>query len=180
VLRLVEENTRALHKEYEAFVRGSCDEVIHGRMAHPGRQPFAGILYWFESPGIWVSFRQPGRYWNGYGFSKPRGTSPVGIDFEINYAFHGINPALGAALARDDQDTICLVHRGKFTGKRGLTKERSLEFFEQRFPERLVVALEQGSPTKFILVARLVGGLNDIADFGRAVVVLKQTVGRRS
>lgn len=175
MLQLIEENVQVLQEEYEAFIRGSCDEVISAEMAYLGR---CGPQYWFESPGIWVSFRRPGRYWNGYGFSKPSDTSRVGIDFEVNYPFNGVNTAVAGALARDDQGTVFLVHRGKFRGGKGLTQRCSMEYFEQRSPERVAEVIERGRSSRFILVSRLIGGLNDLADFGRAVVDLKQTVGR--
>lgn len=87
---------------------------------------------------------------------------------------------MGGGLARDSEGTVYFVHRGKFAARKGLTKEYVLNFFEQCFPDRVVAVLDdKGRHAKFILVARMLDGLSDIADFGRAVVALKQGLGRR-
>ncbi|MGI6666581.1 MAG: hypothetical protein ACOX5Q_03860 [Bacillota bacterium] len=74
MLELVYENVPTLQEEYEAYIRGSCDEEMEAMLVHLGRGPFPRTLYWFNNLGMWVSFHRPqGRFWNAYGFNKPQG-----------------------------------------------------------------------------------------------------------
>lgn len=181
MLKLVYENVPTLQEEYEAYIRGSCDEEMEAMLVHLGRGPFPRTLYWFNNLGMWVSFhRAQGRFWNAYGFNKPQVQKPVVIDFEINYSYDGLNPTMGGGLARDSEGTVYFVHRGKSAARKGLAKEYALNFFDQCFRDRVVTVLDdKDRHAKFILVARMLDGFSDIADLGRAVVALKQGLGRR-
>ena len=59
MLKLVYENVPTLQEEYEAYIRGSCDEEMEAMLVHLGRGPFPRTLYWFNNLGMWVSFHRP-------------------------------------------------------------------------------------------------------------------------
>jgi len=174
MLRLIDDNIVRFQEQFEQHIQANCTEVIKGQLAHLGRR-FDAWLYWFSDPGLWVSFRRPKRYRNAYGFSKPKGTSPVGIDFEINFPLVGINRRIAGALAQDEAGKIYMVHRGKLGGARpGLTKENVLGYFRKHHPQRIVELEEPAGLLTVILVGPLLGGLDEVAEFGRAVLQIEQ------
>ncbi|MGE5580206.1 MAG: hypothetical protein ACM3WU_09210 [Bacillota bacterium] len=173
MLRVVEDKVAEYQEQYEKYVQANRTEETRGQLAHVGRR-FDATLYWFSEPGLWVSFRRPRRYWNAYGFAKPRGTSPVGIDFEINFPFVGVDRRIGGALAQDEAGTVYMVHRGKLGGARpGLSKANVLSYFERHHRERIVELKEPQDSSTVILVGPLLGGLDGVAEFGRAVLRIK-------
>ena len=180
MLRLIEGNSDALQAAFEAFIRKACDKEFRGRLAHPGRS-FEATMYWFDMPGLWVSFRKPGRYWNAYGFAKPVGFTPVSIDFEVNYPCSGLDRRIAACLAQDETGATVLAHRGKFgAGRVGLTREEGLRYFRLHLPQRMERLQERDLISDVILVGPLINGIESIAEFGRAVVALKQNYPSRS
>lgn len=67
-----------------------------------------------------------------------------------------------------------MVHRGKLGGARsGLSKANVLSYFEQHHPERIVELREPQGSSTVILVGPLLGGLDGVAEFGRAVQRIK-------
>jgi hypothetical protein len=68
-----------------------------------------------------------------------------------------------------------MVHRGKLGGARpGLTKENVLGYFRKHHPQRIVELEEPAGLLTVILVGPLLGGLDEVAEFGRAVLQIEQ------
>ena len=70
-----------------------------------------------ESLKYWMtSLKLSTRYWNGFGIEKPKENKYHTIICEINFPLKGINCRIAAAFAKDENDDIFVVHRGKLGG----------------------------------------------------------------
>jgi len=79
-------------------------------------------VHWHPVLNVWVCFDDAAagnRYWNAFGLGNPRDVSgTLSIVVEINSPLSGINRRVAGAFARDSDDELYLVHRGKLGGGR--------------------------------------------------------------
>jgi hypothetical protein len=112
---------------------------------------------WIASLGIWAHFGIPPegkssrsrRYWNVFGLERPAGM--VNIVCEINPPVEGIDRRISGAFARTENDTIAVLHRGRFNVTGGMT----MRFFRQRYSKKYVTVADERITSDVILVGEI-------------------------
>lgn len=111
-------------RQFAKSFRPLISEKFKVKLGHQGAS-FRAKVSWSKKLGIWI-FSQTTkdvRYWNAFGIGQPKGVSHLPITAEINFSWTGIDRKTGAAFARDAQNRIYVVHRGKIGGgKKGIGK----------------------------------------------------------
>jgi hypothetical protein len=97
----------------------SVGEKINVKVGHKG-QGYDMEVSWLPSEGIWIGPRKlDNRYWNAFGVGQPKVLpSSNSIACEINFPFQGVNRKIAGIFAKDDQEIIWVLHRGKIGGGR--------------------------------------------------------------
>jgi hypothetical protein len=128
------DNQADIKKCNQVFVRKFkpfIDEQIKIKLGHQGAS-FNAKVSFAKKLGIWIFSRpiKDIRYWNVFGTDKPQPASLSPITCEINFPWSSIDRKTGGAFARDEQNNIFVVHRGKIGGgRKGIGKS----FFEHSY-----------------------------------------------
>jgi hypothetical protein len=115
------------------------------------------MVHWIAPLRVWGFFAESeGSYWNGFGIKRPVQDERLGITVEINPPPRGIERRMQGAIGLDPSSGgLCLLHRGKIGGRKGV----GAGLFWKRFrggvrlkesdrdvPSRAVVVGQIGSP----------------------------------
>ncbi len=125
--KLIARYARLFTKSFRPFV----DEKIRVKLGHQGAN-FDAKVAWSKKLNLWIYSQATRgvRYWNVFGRGKPPASGHLAITAEINFPWKGIDRKTGAAFARDRQNRIYVIHRGKIGGgKKGVGKS----LFEENY-----------------------------------------------
>ena len=172
--KLIARYARLFAKSFRPFV----DEKIRVKLGHQGAN-FDAKVTWSKKLNLWIYSQatRDVRYWNVFGRGKPPASGHLTITAEINFPWKGIDRKTGAAFARDRQNRIYVIHRGKIGGgKKGVGKT----LFEENY--RGVWAwMEDGGSLSQVAVVGLLGSERfalQAAGFVEKIEKLKLAVSR--
>lgn len=148
--KLIARYARLFTKSFRLF----ADEKIRVKLGHQGAN-FDANVAWSKKLNLWIysQVTRGVRYGNVFGRDKPVAAGYLAITAEINFPWEGIDRKTGAAFARDRQNRIYVIHRGKIGGgKKGVGKS----LFEENY--RGVWAwMEDGGSLSQVAVVGLLG-----------------------
>jgi hypothetical protein len=126
MLKVIEDQAaiKKLAHQFVKVFKPFIDEQIKVKLGHQGASSPAKVS-WSKKLGIWTfsSKVQGIRYWNAFGFGRPKPGDLVSIAAEINFPWEAIDRKTGGAFARDLRGNIFVIHRGKIGGgKKGVGK----------------------------------------------------------
>lgn len=109
---------------------------------------------WNKALGVWWvnSTSDNNRYWNAFGIGEPHWGSKYShnITCEINPPFEDINRTMAGVYAKDNENKLYLLHRGKIGGgKLGNSKTK----FERKYRGNWIYAEDGGRLSKLALIA---------------------------
>lgn len=121
-------------RQFVARLDQACDRQIPVKVGYQGGYEECTIR-WSQTAGIWFysGETEGSRYWNPLGMSEvpPKENSMVSIVCEVNSPIEGISKRTQGAFARDENDHIWLLHRGKIGGgKPGIGRRLFFEHYQ--------------------------------------------------
>lgn len=102
---------------------------------------------------IWISTQEHNnKFWNGFGLGKPVEGKNNTLNGEINFSNEEINRRISGVFAREDNENILVLHRGKIGGGRpGIGKK----YFTNNFRGDFVNAIDGNRESTFCVVGEL-------------------------
>ncbi len=102
---------------------------------------------------IWFcSYEADNRVWNAFGIGKPTENQSLSITTEINFPYFGIDRRIAGVFAKDENDNIYILHRGKIGGgKKGVGKT----LFEDNYRGEFINIKDGDRINKFALIGEL-------------------------
>ena len=92
-----------------------------------------------------------GYYWNGFGFGKPSDRNTI-IDAAINISFIPNKKTYAGYFAKDENDEIAILHKGKIRHKKA---GRGMDYFFANFDGELVTASNMKTTDQYCFVSKL-------------------------
>lgn len=153
LLRVVEDEAE-IRKYQELFSKSIIDlsnEDFMMSVGFPGGQEEAEKTYWSDKLNMWIqSFEiEESRYWNGFGLEKPEPPKSSNIVCEINFPINDINRRVAGVFAKDENDDIYVLHRGKLGGTFGKKD------FEERYEGDWTLVQDGDQKTNMVLIGKL-------------------------
>ena len=139
-------------KQFIQQLKFYCTEKIICTIGHQGYSD-RSVVYYSKKYDFWFKSQlNENRYWNGFGFGKPRKEGSNSINVEINIPYKGINRAIGGVFGIDEKQNVLLLHRGKIGGgKIGIGKK----LFFNKYRNEPVLAYDGEIETEFCLIGSL-------------------------
>ena len=150
----------------------NADEIITtNKIGHQGSNLNLDA-FWSNKLGIWIANRETKgntRYWNAFGIQKPNKSS-VPIICEINFPIKGINRRVQGAFAKDNNNEIYVLHRGKLGGN------YSGQIFKDNYSGKWTKVNDGNTETEFIVIGKLNDPnlINKVRDFVYEIHEIKQ------
>jgi len=137
-------------ENFENSIKKVSNKTINARAGFQGGQE-EGVMYWSDKLGMWFQHRKikDSRYWNGFGLEEPEEGKGYNIISEINFPIKGIRRAIGAVFAKDENDEIYILHRGKLGGNFGKKD------FEGRYKGDWTLVQDGDQETYMVLIGKL-------------------------
>lgn len=147
------------------LIQSAFTEALWGKVNCMGGK-FEALLHYSESFDLWYYYEfKQGKHWNAFGTGKPSDKA-LRIHCEINIPASGINRAVSATFAQDDEDVLHLLHRGKIRGGKAL--------FFQHYQGPIVHIQDNKNIDDFALIARFDHNIPEqIAYFIQQVINIK-------
>lgn len=185
MLRILE-NENEIKKAQENFERAlktKSNKRIPVKIGYRGGYE-EGKVYYSDKYDIWFYFGGPiegegknkrKRFWSVFGAEEPKPNSNVSIIVEINSPVKGIYRRIGGAFAKDDEENIWLLHRGKIGGGR---KRIGKSLFMKNYSGQLQAVADGDQENDLAIIGQMDDSNfpSKIADFVREVERIKELV----
>lgn len=166
---------RKLHQRFHKQLNPYLTQTINCWVGYPSGSYQDDVRY---SPRLdfWLShFEHKNRFWNGFGLEKPIKGGMNSLNGEINFPYQGINRKISGVFAKDDENNILVLHRGRIGGgKPGVGKSVFVDNFRGDF----VTAIDGDRESEFCLVGELGSNLlpKQVANFINEIYRIKSLI----
>lgn len=147
------ESELEIAKSQEKFgnsIKKVSNKIINARAGFQGGQE-EGVMHWSDKLGMWFQSRkiEDSRYWNGFGLEEPEEGKGYTIISEINFPIKGIKRTVGALFAKDENNEVYILHRGKLGGN------FSKKYFEEKYKGDWTLVQDGDQETNMVLIGKL-------------------------
>lgn len=116
------------------------------------------------------------RFWNGFGLSSELQSTrkSKNISVEINIPTKGVNKNIAGVFAKDEQNNLMLIHRGKVGGgRKGINKKAFLSWYPESFKS---IYDDENNKEQAVLVGTITSDnfVNELTNFINNVALFKK------
>lgn len=139
-------------RQFLQQLQTTCQEKVVCTLGYQGNSDKSTVYYSAKFDFWFTSHDNDNRYWNAFGFGRPKAGRNNSITVEINPPYEGINRNIGGVFGHDKNGEVLVLHRGKIGGGRaGVGKQ----LFFENYREKPIIADDGGVENEFCLIGSL-------------------------